>query len=128
MPGPGRPRPAAGRGALGTGVRRSTRCARVAGRGRGAWLPGAPGRRGGVDERDERAVLPEPLEGVEDTFLGVLDVDHDVAIVEPHPSPVAAPFAAPRLGAGPAQLLLGLDDDGVDLPLVVARYDHEHVG
>ena len=65
-----------------------------------AHLAGAAGRRRSVDERDERAVLPEPLEGVEHALLGVLDVDDDVAVVEQHPAPVALALAAHRLGAG----------------------------
>ena len=90
---------------------------------------GAACRRGGVGERDERAVLPQPLEGVEHPLLGVLDVDHDVGVVEQHPAAVALALAADGLVRRRARsLLLDRVDDGLDLPLVAAGGDDEDVG
>ena len=132
-PAPGRPRPAAGRRGPGSGVARSTPCARAAaGRDAGTSLRddafGPVRGLGGVGEGDERAVLPEPLEGVEDPLLGVLDVHDDVAVVEQHPAAVALALAADRLVPLQAQRLLDRVDDGLDLALVVAGGDDEDVG
>ena len=87
----------------------------------------AVGRPIGV-EGDERAVLPQPFQGVEDPFLGVLDVHHDLGVVQQHPATVPLALPAQRLVAGQPELLLHLVDDRLDLPLVVAGHDHEDVG
>ena len=65
------------------------------------------------------AVLPEPLQGVEDPLLAVLDVDDDVDVVEQDPAGVAVALAAHRLGAELlVQPLLDLVDDRLDLAVV----------
>src|SRR5690349_21473611 len=51
-----------------------------------------------IDERDARAVLPEPVERVELALLAVEDVHHDVDVVEKHPPAGALALAADRLG------------------------------
>ena len=48
-------------------------------------------------ELDQRAVAPQPLEGVELPLLLVLHVHDDVAVVDQHPPAVALALAADRL-------------------------------
>src|SRR3954469_7905346 len=55
-------------------------------------------------QRDQGAVAPEPLEGVELALLGVLDVHDDLDVVEQDPAAVALALPAHRLGACLAQL------------------------
>ena len=79
-------------------------------------------------QRDRRAVAPQPLQGVELPLLLVLDVHHDLAVVDEHPPAVAFALAAQRLGADLAQLVLDLVDDRLDLAVVGAAGDQEGVG
>ena len=83
-----------------------------------------------VDERDLRAVLPEPVERVELALLGVLDVHHDVDVVEQHPAATPLALAAHRLGllGQLEQALLDGVDDGQHLALVGRGGDQERVG
>ena len=73
--------------------RRSTRS------GRAARRPAGPPSSTHVHaELDLRAVLPQPLERVELPLLGVLDVHHQVEVVQQHPALLPVPLAADRLG------------------------------
>ena len=91
----------------GSGPRGSTRSGRGAtGRpGAGVRTPARPAA--GADapvparsgQLDRRAVPPDPLEGVVDALLGVLDVHDDVDVVEQDPAALAVALAADRLGA-----------------------------
>ena len=126
-PARGRRRRARRRRGPGRGARRSRRS------GRAGAGPAAAARRqltgGDVGrQRDHRAVAPEPLEGVELPLLLVLDVHHDLAVVDQHPAAVALALAADRLGADLAQLVLDLVDDRLDLPVVAAGGEQEGVG
>src|SRR6266436_6765073 len=51
-------------------------------------------------QRDQGAVLPQPLQRVVDPLLGVLDVDHDVDVVEQYPARFPLSFAAGGPGPG----------------------------
>src|SRR5437763_8433514 len=83
-----------------------------------------------VDERDRRAVLPQPVLRVELALLAVLNVHHDVDVVEQHPA--AGPFALPahRLGLlrEPEQPLLDRIHDRLHLALIGCGGDQERVG
>ena len=79
-------------------------------------------------QRDQRAVAPQPLEGVELPLLLVLHVHDDVAVVDQHPAAVALALAADRLGADLAQLVLDLVDDRLHLAVVARRGEQERVG
>src|SRR5882757_9579026 len=81
-----------------------------------------------VVELDHGAVLPEPFEPVEDPLLGVLDVHHDVGVVEQHPASVAPALTPKRLDARLAQVLLHGVHDGIALALFTAGHDHEDGG
>ena len=58
----------------------------------------------------------------------MLDVHDDVEVIQQRPAAFAGALAAGRLVAGLAHFLLDLVDDGVDLPFVGCRGDHEAVG
>ena len=79
----------------------------------------AAGGLGVVGQLQLGAVLPQPLQGVEDALLAVLDVDDDVDVVEQDPAGLAVALAAHRLGAELLlQPLLDLVDDRLDLAVV----------
>src|SRR5699024_6479430 len=46
-----------------------------------------------------RAVLPEPREGIELALFLMLDVHHDLAVVQQRPAPLSDAFASHRLDA-----------------------------
>src|SRR6202020_3515926 len=91
--------------------------------------PGRPGRSAGVPisgggasgtslarghrlrQPDDRAVLPQPLEGVEHALFLVLDVDGHVGVVEKDPASFALAFPAEPLGPRLAPPGLNLLDD-----------------
>src|SRR5690606_7315043 len=63
-------------------------------------------------QRDDGAVLPQPLQAVVPALLLVLDVHDDLGVVEEHPAAVALALAAHRLdpGAVPEAVLHLVDD------------------
>src|SRR3954452_8585545 len=67
---------------------------------------------------DQRAVSPQPLEGVERALLLVLHMHHDLAEVDQHPAAVPLALTAYRLGADAAQPVLDLVDDRLHLAVV----------
>ena len=79
-------------------------------------------------DRNHRAVAPQPVQRIEVAFVLMLDVHHDVDVIEQRPATFAGALAAGRFVPGGAHLLLDLVDDGVDLPLVGRRRDDEAVG
>ncbi len=58
----------------------------------------------------------------------MLDVDHDVGVVDEYPSPVALALSTYRLGAHLPQRLLHGVHDRPDLPVVGSRAEQEGVG
>src|SRR5262249_27704513 len=72
----------------------------------------------GLGQRHPRAVLPEPFQRVVDPLLRVLDVDHDVEVVQEYPAALPFAFPAHRPGVGLAHLLLDLVHDRADLTVV----------
>ncbi len=93
-----------------------------------AVLPPRVADGGRLGQRDDRAVLPDALERVEDALLLVLDVDHDVVVVEQHPAALVLALAADQGGACLLELELYLVDDRADLPVVGPGAQQEHVG
>src|SRR5699024_1822879 len=91
----------------------------------GSFAGGGPDVLGQVDDR---AVAPEPLEGVELALVLVLDVHDDVAVVDEDPAPVALALATDRLGAELAERALDGVDDRLDLAVVARGGDEEGVG
>src|SRR5206468_9631983 len=85
------------------GCPRCTRSARDA-----ASPVGAPSWHRLQVHRHDGAVAPEPVEGVEVALVLVLDVHHDVDVVEQRPPTLAGTFAAGGLVSGEAHLLLDL--------------------
>src|SRR5664280_2723310 len=79
-------------------------------------------------EVDGRAVLPEALELVVGPLLLVLDVHDDVREVDQDPSAVTFAFAANRLDAKLAKLVLDAVDDRIDLTVVGCGRQNEDVG
>ena len=77
---------------------------------------------------DPRAVLPQPLERVVGALLGMLNVDHDVQVVQQDPAAFPLSLTAHRPGAGLAQLLLDRVDDRPYLAVIGSRTEQEHVG
>src|ERR1035437_8811427 len=77
---------------------------------------------------DGRAVLPETLELVVGPLLLVLDVHNDVREVDQDPPSVTLAFAADRLPAELAELVLDPVDDRADLTVVGCRRQNEDVG
>src|SRR5664280_1895104 len=77
---------------------------------------------------DGRAVLPQTLELVVGPLLLVLDVHDDVREVDQDPSAVALTFAANRLHAELAKLVLDAVDDRADLTVVGGGRQNEDVG
>jgi hypothetical protein len=58
----------------------------------------------------------------------MLDVDHDVGVVEQHPAPLTLALAPHRPLPQAAQPVLDLVDDRLDLPVVARRTQQEDVG
>ncbi len=58
----------------------------------------------------------------------MLDVHHDVEVVQQHPALLAVALAADRSGIQLAQCLLDAVDHGADLAFVGGGDDEEHVG
>ena len=137
-PAPRRSRRAGCPSAPGTGARRSrssgrAATARAACAALSVRLRSSPGYhrvadQGRLGQRDDRAVLPDALEGVEGALLLVLDVDHDVVVVEQHPAALVLALAADQGGACLLELELYLVDDRADLPVVGAGAQQERVG
>src|SRR6478672_894917 len=100
--------------------------ASTAERWRSALNSAARGDVGG--QLDHGAVAPQPLEGVELPLLLVLDVDHDLAVVDEDPPSVALALATDGLRADLAQLVLDLVDDRLDLAVVGGGGEQEGVG
>src|SRR6516162_4467449 len=75
----------------------------------------------GLSQRHAWAVLPEPFQRVVDPLLRVLDVDHDVKVVQEYPAALPLAFGAHRPGPGLAHLLLDLVHDRADLTVVRRR-------
>ena len=61
-------------------------------------------------------------------FVLMLDVHHDIDVIEQRPPPFAGTLPTGGLDAGHPHLLLHLVHNRVDLPLVGRRGDHEAVG
>src|SRR4029453_9535854 len=80
-------------------------------------------------QRDQRAVPPEPLEGVEGALLVVLDVDDDVEVVQQHPAALPLALAAYRLGVQGAPLLLDRrrDQERVGDRQLLGDVERDHV-
>src|SRR4051812_15768241 len=101
---------------------------RVSAAGARRRLSVTPAGAHGVGQRDQGAVAPQSLEGVERTLLLVLDVYDDLGVVEEHPPAVPLTLTPYRLGAQLAELVLDLVDDRAHLPVVGGRAEHERVG
>src|SRR6266851_5070518 len=112
-------------GRAGPRSRRARRSASVP----GGWPAGARSAdRHRLGQLDLRAVLPQPFQSVERALLGVLHVDHDVQVVQQHPTAFALALTAHRAGPGLAQVVLDRLDDGPYLTVIGRRAEQEHVG
>jgi hypothetical protein len=79
-------------------------------------------------EINRRAVLPQPLQGVQLALLLMLHVHHDVDVVEQHPAVLSFSLATCTMGL---VLVHGFVDsiyDRRDLTLVGRRDDNEDIG
>src|SRR4029453_632581 len=74
-----------------------------------------------------RAVLPKALQGVENTVLGVLDMDDDVRVVQEHPAAFGTAFPTNRAKVLLHQFFLDAINDCVDLAFWGRRGNEEDV-
>src|SRR6187431_1195435 len=81
----------------------------------------------GQFDRNDRAVLPETLEPVEDPLLLVEDVHDEITEVEKDPAGLIAPFAAQPLETGLEKSVLDLVGDRSDVALAAPGDEQEDV-
>src|ERR1700722_10548837 len=87
----------------------------------GGWPSPSGTRPDRLGERYPRAVLPEPFQRVVRALLGMLNVDHDVEIVQENPAALPLSLPAHRPDPGQAHSLFDLVDDRTNLAVVRGR-------
>src|SRR5690625_4622216 len=81
-----------------------------------------------IRQQDLGTISPQSFQRVIRPIFGMLDVHHDVGVIQQHPATLTFALTADRLGVEGAQPFLDSVDDGPHLPIVRCRTQDEGIG